>query len=225
MLREGFDVEAVSEGWSIDLECKFPPPGRNIDPSATTENGAAADIEYDADGYEIVPGSAVTTFEASVRNPSLDALQMAGRDTHSTTLEVETQDTQGFLAAQATRLEAIRQKMEEERQQMDAGTRGKKQPAVGEVVEESRANVSDHIGPVQFNVGGIQVDADDMMKRLQVGSLSVLVNKVKKFTDLFLLDRIGTWSILHPSLKMQQRRLPINSSPSTRKTCRTSSRT
>lgn len=181
VLREGFDVEAVSEGWSIDLECKFPPPGRNIDPS--TENGAAADVEYDADGYEVVPGSAVTTFEASVRNPSLDALQMAGRDTHSTTLEVETQDTQAFLAAQASKLELIRQKMEEERQQMDAGARGKKQPAVGEVIEEGRANVSDHIGPVQFNVGGIQVDADDMMKRLQVRLFAVF-GRVRTDTDM-----------------------------------------
>lgn len=159
VLREGFDVEAVSEGWSIDLETKFPPPGRN----QAIENGDANGDEYDIDGYEITPGSAVTTFEESIRNPTLDALQMAGRDTHSTKLEVETMDTQDFLASQIQRLETFKQKMEEETND----SKNAKKPS--KVDEDGRqVNVSDHIGPVQFNVGGIQVDADDMMKRLQV---------------------------------------------------------
>lgn len=161
VLREGFDVEAVSEGWSIDLETKFPPPGR----TQATEDGEANGDEYDKDGYEITPGSAVTTFEESIRNPTLDALQMAGRDTHSTKLEVETMDTQEFLASQIQKLETYKQKMEEENQSND--TKNAKKPS--KVDEDGRqVNVSDHIGPVQFNVGGIQVDADDMMKRLQV---------------------------------------------------------
>lgn len=166
VLREGFEVEAVSEGWSIDLECKFPPPGRD---ASATENGNANGIEYDADGYEITPGSAVTMFEGSIRNPTHDALQMTGRDTHSTKLEVETQDTQVFLGAQVTKLEVYRQKIEEEdRNRTDERSR-KKQAAAKEMDDEGKtANVSDHIGPVQFNVGGIQVDADDMVKRLQV---------------------------------------------------------
>jgi len=33
------------------------------------------------------------------------------------------------------------------------------------IVEEGRVN--EHIGPVQFNMGGIQVDADDMLQRLK----------------------------------------------------------
>lgn len=33
-------------------------------------------------------------------------------------------------------------------------------------VDEGRVN--EHIGPVQFNMGGIQVDADDMLQRLKV---------------------------------------------------------
>lgn len=161
VLREGFDVEAVSEGWSIDLETKFPPPGRN----QSTENGTANGDEYDMDGYEITPGSAVTTFEESIRNPSLDALQMAGRDTQSTKLEVETMDTQAFLGSQTQRLETFKQKMEEEGQN---DGKNLKKPTKGVDEDGRQVNVSDHIGPVQFNVGGIQVDADDMMKRLQV---------------------------------------------------------
>lgn len=172
VLREGFDVEAVSEGWSIDLETKFPPPGREAPSNAAAENGDVTNVEYDADGYEIAPGSAVTMFEGSIRNPSHDALQMAGRDTHSTKLEVETQDTQAFLAAQVVKLETFKQKIEEEdKKNSDERAKSKTRPAKDADEEGSRAAVTDQIGPVQFNVGGIQVDADDMVKRLQVSFL------------------------------------------------------
>lgn len=164
VLREGFDVEAISEGWSIDLECKFPPPGRD----SSVENDTANGVEYDTDGYEITPGSAVILFEESIRNPSHDALQMAGRDTHSANLEVETQDTQAFLGSQVTKLEGYKQKMEEESKENDDERNRNKKPVKGADDEGRQANVIDHIGPVQFNVGGIQVDADDMVKRLQV---------------------------------------------------------
>ncbi|PSR87261.1 dynein light intermediate chain-domain-containing protein [Coniella lustricola] len=164
VLREGFDVEVISEGWSIDLVTKFPPPGRDPENAA---NAAANGVEYDADGYEITPGSAVTKYEESIRNPTHDALHMAGRDTHATTLEVETQDTQLFLEARSKQLEAHKQKMEEEDRER-AGVKAQlKDKKARDDEEEKTANVSDHIGPVQFNVGGIQVDADDMMKRLQ----------------------------------------------------------
>lgn len=179
VLREGFDVEAVSEGWSIDLETKFPPPGKNKIIESGTENGTEtvtlAGVEYDVDGYEMTPGSAVTMFEDSVRNPTLDALQMAGRDTYSTKLEVETMDTQAFLGSQVEKLEVYKQKIEEEGK-ASSPTRNKK-PAKGIEEDGRQVNVSDHIGPVQFNVGGIQVDADDMMKRLQVSLLSMATQR------------------------------------------------
>ena len=31
----------------------------------------------------------------------------------------------------------------------------------------SMTGVNEHIGPIQFNMGGIQVDAEDMVRRLQ----------------------------------------------------------
>jgi hypothetical protein len=34
--------------------------------------------------------------------------------------------------------------------------------------DSREARVNEHIGPVQFNMGGIQVDADDMLQRLKV---------------------------------------------------------
>ncbi|KAJ9155378.1 Cytoplasmic dynein 1 light intermediate chain [Pleurostoma richardsiae] len=166
VLREGFEVEAVSEGWTVDLDNPFPPPGRSV----PAEDGAQANGEtkYDADGYEVVENSAVTMFEESVRNPSLDALQMTGRDTHSTTLEVETVDTQAFLSQQQKILDAYRQKIEEENRE---DPRSKPSKRLGDVenglVVGSEGKVNEHIGPVQFNMGGIQVDADDMVQRLK----------------------------------------------------------
>jgi dynein light intermediate chain 1 len=39
---------------------------------------------------------------------------------------------------------------------------------VGGDAVATEAKVLEHIGPVQFNMGGIQVDADDMVQRLKV---------------------------------------------------------
>lgn len=219
VLREGFDVEAVSEGWSIDLETKFPPPGRK----QAIENGTANDDEYDIDGYEITPGSAVTTFEESIRNPSLDALQMAGRDTQSTKLEVETMDTQAFLGSQIQRLETFKQKMEEEGQTND--TRNAKKPVKGLDEDGRQVNVSDHIGPVQFNVGGIQVDADDMMKRLQVRGFPWKPAAPQACMWLIILIRTVKRTARHLSLRAQLMIAHKQSSPSTPKRCRISSPT
>ena len=173
VLREGFDVEAVSQGWTVDLAYPFPPPGRQ----ATLENGETVlgDKDVDADGYEVVDNSAVTMFENTIRNPSMDALQMAGRDTHSTKLEIETVDTQAFLGGQVKVLEAYRQKFEEENKEDDRKIRSRK-PAADELdngrINGTEGRVNEHIGPVQFNMGGIQVDADDMLQRLKVRSVT-----------------------------------------------------
>lgn len=215
VLREGFDVEAVSEGWSIDLESKFPPPGRG----AALENGDANGNEYDADGYEITPGSAVTMFEESIRNPSHDALQMAGRNTHSTNLEVETQDTQEFLAAQVTKLETYKQKIEEESKEHDDERNRTKKPIKGLDEDGRQANVSDHIGPVQFNVGGIQVDADDMVKRLQVRALASGFSIVLM---LILHLRIVKRTVRRLNQRVQLRKPPNNLRLSTPTICRIS---
>jgi dynein light intermediate chain 1 len=36
---------------------------------------------------------------------------------------------------------------------------------------DDQGRVNEHIGPVQFNMGGIQVDADDMLKKLRVSAI------------------------------------------------------
>lgn len=177
MLREGFDVELVSNGWSIDLDQPFPRP----QPDGSTEDGQASE---DANGYgertgNNPEGSSVAMYEESVQDPTMDALQLAGRNTHSTHLEVETIDTQTFFAQQLKVLDAFKQKNEEASREKARLKPHKKVDedhhlvGAGDMDRSAEAKVLEHIGPVQFNMGGIQVDADDMVQRLKV-SLSPL---------------------------------------------------
>lgn len=174
VLREGFDVERVSNGWSIDLDQPFRP----AQPNGIAENGEANGDGHEDDGQgydenarEDPEGSAVALYESSVQDPTMDALQLAGRNTHSTELEVETTDTQTFLAQQLKILEAFKQKNEEASRE-ESRQKHKKLDETdlvgGDADRTAEAKVLEHIGPVQFNMGGIQVDADDMVQRLKV---------------------------------------------------------
>jgi dynein light intermediate chain 1 len=172
VLREGFDVELVSNGWSIDLDQPFPRP----QPDGATQNEQA---NGDANGYgERVgldpEGSTVALYEEAVQDPTMDALQLAGRNTHSTQLEVETIDTQTFFAQQLKVLDAFKQKNDEASRETARHKPHKKLDedhhlvGGGDTDRVVEAKVLEHIGPVQFNMGGIQVDADDMVQRLKV---------------------------------------------------------
>ncbi|KAK3903990.1 dynein light intermediate chain-domain-containing protein [Staphylotrichum tortipilum] len=176
VLRDGFDVDQVSTGWSIDLDQPFggPANGQHANANGHSTNGDAAAARPDPSDPE---GSTVALYEDSVQDPSMDALQLAGRNTHSTVLEVETIDTQTFLGQQLKVLDAFKQKSAEEAAREDSrhrighgsGNRGRVEDEhlVGGGDEVAEARVLEHIGPVQFNMGGIQVDADDMVQRLK----------------------------------------------------------
>ncbi|RQM07459.1 hypothetical protein DH86_00002900, partial [Scytalidium sp. 3C] len=161
VLREGFDVEAVSQGWSLDIDEAFEPNGHTN--GAT--NGATDGSEPSA-----VAGGAVAAFEDVIRDPSLDSMGPTATENDGLSLEVSSLEHQNFLATQLEFLEKLRQtadtsgmdssKLGTGRQTLSSGTTGDEG-----VVEEGRVN--EHIGPVQFNMGGIQVDADDMLQRLK----------------------------------------------------------
>lgn len=68
---------------------------------------------------------------------------------------------QTFLSGQQGILEEL--KAEDERDRASgAGPKMEMAPL------EDNSRVNEHIGPVQFNMGGIQVDADDMLRKLKV---------------------------------------------------------
>ncbi|KAK7962975.1 uncharacterized protein PG986_003800 [Apiospora aurea] len=159
ILREGFDTDAVSLGWGIDLDHDpYQPPATNgangaaegnDDEEAMMTNGHANE-----EPVAEPEGSAVVLYEEQVQDTSLDALQLAQGHQATTRLEVEPADTQKFLAQQLPKLEAEK-KVDEQ-----SGKDYSQISAADEII-------SDHIGPVQFNMGGIQVDADDMVQRLK----------------------------------------------------------
>lgn len=176
VLREGFDVERVSTGWSIDLDQPFPRPSANGDSAEGEEvNGEANG--YDERTDDDPEGSTVSLYEEAVQDPTMDALQLAGRNTHSTKLEVETIDTQTFLAQQLKVLDAFKQKNEEASREKARHKHHKRlsdeqTASIDErSIRSTEAKVLEQIGPVQFNMGGIQVDADDMVQRLKVSPL------------------------------------------------------
>ncbi|KAG9244633.1 dynein light intermediate chain-domain-containing protein [Calycina marina] len=153
VLREGFDVEAVNKGWSLDIEESYHPP-----PTASSDSDVLPSIETPA----AMSGSAVQMYEEIIQNPALDVPST----TNETKLEVQSLSPQIFLASQFEILE----KLKNDKSDVEAvlpyrTTAGMLVFKEGEPDEEKK--VVDHIGPVQFNMGGIQVDADDMLQRLK----------------------------------------------------------
>lgn len=159
VLREGFDVEAVNKGWSLDIEESFEP----------VSNGHVnGDVDKHAEPAQVA-GGAVEIYEETIRDPSLDGLQATATETSGLKLEVSSLDPQAFLASQLEILEKIRQDSSGMDSSRLARGRQLSQSGIeeGEEIRGDEARVNEHIGPVQFNMGGIQVDADDMLQRLR----------------------------------------------------------
>ncbi len=181
VLRDGFDVETVSTGWSIDLDQPFP--------SAKVTGVSGINNEVDNgpnDRIAEVEGSAVAYYEEQVRDTSLDALQLAQGNRDTSQLEVASVDTQAFLANQVERLE----------QQKKTDEKAGKENSFAHGASDDM--ISDHIGPVQFNMGGIQVDADDMVQRLKVSSSATICRLLETNTES--QDRHGYGQSPEPSL-------------------------
>lgn len=151
VLREGFDVEAVNQGWSLDLQAE----------SEDAEQGKAA------------PGGALVMYEETIVDPVNDATSSAIEAAGSQKdLDVKSIDTQIFLTSQLEILESLRQGSEHKglikkdgvyrttSAASEMGSTGTRTPMEGKN--------NDHIGSVQFNMGGVQVDAEDMLQRLKV---------------------------------------------------------
>ncbi|KAK4647070.1 uncharacterized protein QC761_122250 [Podospora bellae-mahoneyi] len=176
VLREGFDVERVSNAWTADLDQPFPHPQSNGNTSNGEPNGESGEAVHDQEEEDDddPQGSTVRLYELSVQDPTMDALQLAGRDTHSTELEVKSEDTQAFLGKQLKQLETFKKQHDETFGQDFGSSRNKPfkkieedEGALDPYTRTTEAKVLEHIGPVQFNMGGIQVDADDMVQRLK----------------------------------------------------------
>jgi dynein light intermediate chain 1 len=169
ILREGFDVEGISERWSVDIEIpqhmrlangQAPPPAE-ADTQAGAEQNSAPVVQEETDGP-----SALSIYEDTIRNPD-SGYPSAHLSKQANGIEVTSKDPQAFLTEQVSVLEQLRREDENEAA-IKAARKETDGPAARSYVDDASGVVEEHIGPVQFNMGGIQVNADEMVKRLQV---------------------------------------------------------
>ncbi|OAQ60027.1 dynein light intermediate chain [Pochonia chlamydosporia 170] len=143
ILGGAFDAELVSKGWEEDI--KLP---------------AGTDPVPDQESRSPQHPSAIAQYEEWCRDPNsggLAVVESAMPD--GQIVSVDSENPQDFLERQLKILEAFKAKAPE---------KGPSPLAAGRRTEfPEEKSVNDHIGPVQFNMGGIQVDADDMLQRLK----------------------------------------------------------
>ena len=159
VLRDGFDVEEVSNGWSIDLNQDF--PETPVNGTAPAINGVKSQSST-RKGIHDPPGSTVAKYEEEIRDPSFDSQLLASQADNAAKFEPTT-NTQEFLTEQQRVLERLKQKAEAEG---DGSRRSKDDVSAGSMLKDNE--ITGKIGPVRINMGGIQADADDMLQRLKV---------------------------------------------------------
>ncbi|GAM82709.1 hypothetical protein ANO11243_006930 [Dothideomycetidae sp. 11243] len=142
VLREGFDIEGVSRAWGVD-----------IDKAMDQEQHKNTDDE------QTKQVSTESMYAQRISNPKRT-------NTAPPAIEVEYTSDQTFLAAQLERLEAFlaedeAKKKDEQQRGTSATTRRQLDDGV------VRPSMNDQIGPVQFNMGGIQYDADEALRRIK----------------------------------------------------------
>lgn len=155
VLGGSFDAELVSKHWAEDIKI----PLGSTPPSLER---LVKDNESDVGNPDQVE-SAIALYEDWCRDPNsggLAVVESAMND--GTSLVVESDDTQEFLERQLKILEAFKAKIFEKTPDNTASSATRKVEFLND------KTVNEHIGPVQFNMGGIQVDADDMLQRLKV---------------------------------------------------------
>ncbi|KAF2726928.1 dynein [Polyplosphaeria fusca] len=162
ILRDGFDVEGVSQKWSADIEI---PQHMKLAVNGTAMEDGQVDTAGDADEEEAGAPSATAIFEDTIRNPDQDFGLSAVHSKQTNKIEVESKDTQDFLAGQLAQLELLR--LDDEAEQKMKASKKKDEPMYRTYPENANGVLEEHIGPVQFNMGGIQVNADEMVKHLQ----------------------------------------------------------
>ena len=164
VLREGFDVEGTSRGWSIDIQPRTLPgtegsaTGKELMPTASSRGGKE--------------GHVLPKYEDFIKDQSRNGVTDPAAPDQG--VEVETVNTQDFLARQLEIMERLKAEEEKSQEAKESATPSDR-PLVGKgsgPMVDRPSLVDEHIGPVQFNFGGIQVDSDGRSRRPkdQVGS-------------------------------------------------------
>jgi dynein light intermediate chain 1 len=144
MMADNFDPEAVSKTWSIDIQ--------------NTQDSTEDESE----------DNAVQLYESDITNPKSTTVTQVGTASKSTTdggIEISSKDVQTFLSEQSKILEEYKVSDRKDRMAQESKKESSRQP----LLDDGR-HVEEHIGPVQFNMGGIQVDAEEMVRKIKVCS-------------------------------------------------------
>ncbi|ATY58658.1 dynein light intermediate chain [Cordyceps militaris] len=159
VLGGNFDTEVASKGWSEDIKL---PLGSTLQSLEALEVARAEAVET---GKYVQEDSAIARYEDWCRDPNSGGMAVVESAMGSAAaVGVDSEDTQEFLERQLKILDVVKAKAPEK-----AGDSNNNSISTisrrGDFADEK--TVSEHIGPVQFNMGGIQVDADDMLQRLK----------------------------------------------------------
>ena len=148
IIRDRFEMEGISNAWSIEIQ------------DSPTTHPSQEQAGDDDDG-----SSAVTIFEQTIKDPKQRDPKFNPKPTDNGApgIEVETTDMQAFLNSQTETLESLKASDEKDR-----ATKETTSTDMANAPLDDSGWVNEHIGPVQFNMGGIQVDADDMVRKLKV---------------------------------------------------------
>ncbi|CAD6588035.1 MAG: hypothetical protein ASARMPREDX12_003131 [Alectoria sarmentosa] len=152
VLREGFDVEGTSSGWSTDIRAV----------ASAAANGGKETHGAGSNFSTSLEGAVLPTYESTILKPhaySFSQLKNPG-------IEISTPTIQAFLT---TQLEVLEKLKAEEEEAAAASHEGDSNISTfsNTTNKPHDERVNEHIGPVQVNMGGIQVDADDMLKKLR----------------------------------------------------------
>jgi dynein light intermediate chain 1 len=163
ILREGFELEATGDAWSVEIQ------------SPAEELSALEPKTRDASKTESETDSAVAMFETAFPDPALDRLSY--RPITDLEAEVTAPDTQTFLTQQTAVLEQLRADDERAGRKARKGAPAPTGGAHGDIEDNNaggvaNAQMAEHIGPYQINVGGIQVDAEEMTRRIREREIS-----------------------------------------------------
>lgn len=162
MLGGTFDAEEVSKAWAEDIKL----PLGSQPPTADQGQKEDEEAEHEPQSH-VTDQSAIARYEEWCRDPNSGGMAVVESAMHGgDVVGVESENTQEFFERQLKLLEAFKSKVPERGADNTVSTASRRSDFPDE------QSISEHIGPVQFNMGGIQVDADDMLQRLKVGGIT-----------------------------------------------------
>ncbi|KAL9112721.1 MAG: hypothetical protein Q9227_003024 [Pyrenula ochraceoflavens] len=173
ILNDEFDLEGLSNAWSVEIQ---DPPEEISATDLNNIHSKDSDQDQDQDQQKLLQApppdpstSAVAIFEATLPTPSEASSSSTTTQPNplsATPNEVTCPDIQAFLQTQAEVLEKL--KADDEKEALRFKKNARPDEYEGEMTREAdEAKIAEQIGPVQFNVGGIQVDADEAVRGLK----------------------------------------------------------